>query len=131
MNEEQFVIGPLHASFQIGSLQEEWLSRLEKYPEKQHKGSLGYQVGSSYKACCLGEAAMCLGVAKFDSAGMMFNQESSAYLWDYELLGLYSKEGMSRYSNTSLSKLNDADKTWPEIAKIVRDNPSNFFKESK
>ena len=122
MNEEQFVIGPL---------QQEWLSRLEKYPERQHKTSLGYQADSSYKACCLGEAAMVLGVAKFDNEGVMFNQESLAYLWDYELLGLYSKEGKSRYSGTSLSDLNDSDKTWPEIAKMVRDNPSNFFKESK
>lgn len=136
--------------FKIGPLQEFWLQQLEKHPNKQMHEFLGKGNARSYKACCLGEGAICTYRFKkkkfnhlFDVDGYLNLGENYAY---YTLpsefvnqLGLYDMQGeirrtkhnkkASRY--TSLADMNDRGVTWPEIAKFIRENPSLVFKESK
>ena len=43
-------------TFPFGPKQEEWLTSLEKHPERQLKGILGRKQNTGgYSACCLGE----------------------------------------------------------------------------
>lgn len=141
--------------FKIGPLQEFWLQQLEKHPNKQMRGFLGWGNARNYKACCLGEGAICTYRFKKKKFNHLFDVDEYRYLnlggssTYYTLpsefvnqLGLYDMQGEIRWTKhnehnekasryTSLADMNDRGVTWPEIAKFIRENPSLVFKESK
>lgn len=118
-----------------------WLSQLEKYPERQTKTILGEGTPRKYKACCLGEAELCIHrIAKTklpfvktssQSPNQIFSEARTLVLSDesYQKLKLNGDAGDirdERYS--SLANMNDdGGLTWPEIAKFIRENPEKVF----
>lgn len=120
----------------FGPIQEKWLQSLEKHPDRQLKGELGKKITlHEYKACCLGELGLIGGVCKWVNSTLIVDSpksESTSYLYEvHEKVGLrdangtgWSKDGEAI---ESLSHMNDGGKTWPEIAAIVRANPTHYF----
>lgn len=140
----------------LGPIQELWLSQLEKYPERQTNNRLGFKLSDgTYKACCLGEALLCIHRVKkwklpFDTGvGAPIidgNGGSAASLRrSYMKIGLRDsvgtfenvvpasdeKDSRHRKQCASLADMNDSGMSWPRIAAYVRTNPENVFTESK
>lgn len=122
------------STFTFGPIQTKWLESLEQHPERQLTERLGrkYDDGT-YQACCLGELGLIAGLCKWDGIYL-----STKYVNDmgelpdiYEELGLHNKVGDSLdQSKLSLAELNDGGNTWPEIASIIRANPTNYLSKS-
>jgi hypothetical protein len=134
--------------FKLGPEQIKWVETLEKYPDRQIQTYLGgVTKDEGIKACCLGQGLLCLNEGKIEKVledGSIVDRTSygeleySSLRYSYVKLGLYDEEGFFKNCNfdylknqKSLSGLNDNSFTWPEIAKIIRRNPRNVFKESK
>jgi hypothetical protein len=131
--------------FKLGPLQEQWLQSLEQHPERQTTNALGRKIYDGYKACCLGEAAIICGVAKWNALNRLTavykGDESDALFKGHNLLGLYDCRGQMNKTLRSptqpekecdtLALMNDRDFTWPQIAAEIRKDPTNFFTESK
>lgn len=98
------------------------------------KDYLGEKCGEEYKACCLGELALIAGVADWDEGGLLKVRSGISYSYctlpNYKDLGLRSGSGASNNGLTTLANLNDEGVTWPEIAKIIRENPENYLSKS-
>jgi hypothetical protein len=117
----------------LGPLQKKWVKSLKENPDRQLKDRLGVRSGDGYKACCLGEVAMILGICTFDADGFM--KIGSEY---YDLTGHYHKMGLRDECGeiaddpyNSLACLNDdRDHTWPEIAYLIESAPELFFTKS-
>lgn len=116
--EEPFVFGPN---------QTRWLAALEGNEYEQCQGEL--HKGDGY--CCLGIALVVLDC---------LDENRSAYTLDRghrEEMGLFDVDGApspeSGLSNldVGLAALNDAGKSFREIAAAIRANPRAYFKESK
>lgn len=146
--------------FKIGPLQEKWLRQLELHPERKTKGILGKKNRKgNIKACCLGQALICLrrfegGKAPFNERGKIVDvaknkDENTATLeYSYKKLGLRGEggsfggkiedieKGENAYNIKSLADMNDESLngkpvfTWPDIAKFIRENPTVVFTKS-
>lgn len=126
----------------LGPLQEYWVTQLEKYPEKQLTGRLFEGTSSKdYKACCLGEAILCVNRVNKKKiwSTEIIQQEMELVLTQntIEKYGFYSKRGKFKNNNfkylkynNSLASLNDGGFTWPEIPAIIRRNPANVFSKA-
>lgn len=144
----------------IGPLQEMWLKSLEEHPERQMKSVLGKGSPDDYKACCLGEALICIAKFKGEDILSLFvdeyikdlapSDESDAKEYmdhSYKIMGLNSPQGEIKYgadipklmSNrhtvyeadvTTLAHANDGGQTWPEIAAFIRAYPETVFTHS-
>lgn len=137
-----------------GPIQKEWLKTLEEYPELQYAGDLGKTTKTNTikdlknaKMCCLGVGGVIAGVCvisdgkvkclNIDRTNIDFS--IAALLVDvYPALGLIDSAGTAKRKFeihgeefSRLSQANDGGCTWPEIAKAIKNNPKNFFKESK
>lgn len=120
----------------LGPLQKQWLHNLKTYPERQMTEVLGKRnEDGSYKACCLGEAAIICGTANWDKRGNLYDlvEENKNVLKSYEAIGLRNSVGRRLDTETEgfLAQLNDSGKTWPEIAAIIEAEPDQYFTESK
>lgn len=132
---------------QLGPLQEAWVKSLEDHPERQMDGQLGQlQEDGSYKACCLGEGLCVMARIKgerppFDIDFGVLKSEDEDYqlaIKDYSGLGIFDGCGIfigpgpidGAGATCSLAELNDAGYTWPQIAKIIRNNPERIFTKS-
>lgn len=118
-----------------------WLSQLEQYPERQTKTILGEGTPRKYKACCLGEAELCIHrIAKTKLPFVKTSSQLPDQIFSgveeqvlskesYEKLKLRNDKGSilnGKYS--SLTYMNDdGGITWPEIAKFIRENPEKVF----
>lgn len=126
------------SEFKFGPLQEQWLQSLEQNPDRQLTGSLGRkELDGSYRACCLGELGLITDKCEWSGNFLIVkddsdNVPSTIILRNvHEDLGLNSESGLSITDNIlSLSHMNDKGKTWPEIAAIVRTNPTSYFNKS-
>ena len=135
--------------------QEQWLTALETStingkPIGQTKYFLWNQLeGLDYKSyCCLGVATQLFDP---DSENLLSTQSEVASDANYasdkttETLGLYSREGDPKalwlyyrergpkpfsFSDKPLANLNDTGKTFKEIAAIIRDDPSVYFRST-
>lgn len=128
--------------FEFGPIQTKWLESLEQHPERQMKDALGLRSpDGSYKCCCLGELGIIGGICGFDEVGELrtidedIHRTSKTTLSNvHEKVGLHNgcgsvvgeKEGML----AALTIYNDGKHTWPEIAAIVRANPTAYFSKS-
>lgn len=117
-----------------------WLSQLEKYPERQTKTILGEGTPSKYKACCLGEAELCIHriaktklpfVKTYDQLPFQILSGIETSLLSnesYRKLKLNDNQGkILNGKKSSLADMNDGGFTWPEIAKFIRENPKKVF----
>lgn len=120
----------------LGELQEKWLQSLEQHPERQMVRRLGQKSeDGSYSACCLGEAGLIAGVCEWRGS-VLFNSTSGSQAFldhnAYMAIGLYNALGNPKDAQrVSLSHLNDNGTTWPEIAALIRKDPSMYFSEPK
>lgn len=95
-------------TFTLTPLQEKWLKRLEQFPERQLQKSLGIIdfKTKEYRACCLGEALVCILEEEgksisdiFNKNGILYdfndrlNQTDSYIDFHYSQLGLISPQG--------------------------------------
>lgn len=123
--------------FEFGPIQTKWLESLEQNPERQEKEKLGIiRPNDSYGACCLGELGLMAGLCEFNSKGELYvigekTSNSTGILSGvHEQVGLYSACGSPKKYNdghSALTFLNDNKCTWPEIAAIIRANPTVYF----
>lgn len=123
----------------LGPIQKQWIENLRKYPDRQMKGQLASGNLENYRACCLGELAICTLKAneeEIDFEDSLFIDESEIDLLDFEKFGLFDSMGgishlaNKEYLHKSLAGLNDNGTTWPEIADMVEKNPHHFFTKS-
>lgn len=122
----------------LGPIQEAWVKSLEDHPERQMKDKLGEGTESEYRACCLGEAKMVMYRAGWCKNpiehGTLHSGGEDAQLsqLDRKKVGLRSGDGDAKDETVkrSLAFMNDHGKTWPEIAAIIRENPSKYFFKS-
>lgn len=117
----------------LGPIQTKWVESLEKYPQRQMKFRLGYSSSDgSYKACCLGEGGLVAGVCNWSNGRLLTKNTASFTGLDgvYEHLGLRDSGGTIQGTSNSLANMNDSDKTWPEIAAFIRENPTLVFTKS-
>ncbi len=123
----------------LTEIQEKWLSELEAHPERQMKGSLGRKdKNGNIKCCCLGQACLIINenAEWYNDSILESNHNRSALSWqDNAILGLNSINGVlketafiNNINYKSLVDMNDEGLTWPEIAKYIRENPENVFK---
>ena len=129
----------------LGPIQQYWVSELRNHPERQTYNILGFKEGDTIRACCLGQAKICLdGDDAFviDSSGR--TKIGSNSLWgilsplDTDRLGLRSglgdlSEDVSIGNNHyySLADMNDKGMTWLEIVDFIENNPELVFTEPK
>ena len=111
--------------------QEKWLTALESNEYQQGKGYLHSQ---NNKFCCLGVAADLFKTTPStldDTAHYLYNgHKSLAPRFVIEALHLYNSTGDALRPvdrHMSLTALNDSGYSFKEIAKIIRDDPRNFF----
>lgn len=122
----------------LGPNQERWLKALESGEWKQGRWQL-----------CHGDGHCCLGVAAKLFSEMRIEQESSGHTrwWSpdgvsyssicppdaQEALSLYGYcgEAAAREDHQSLASLNDNVTPFPEIAAIIRRDPSVYFREPR
>lgn len=122
--------------FKLGPIQEKWLKSLEDHPERQMAGRLGLKTSEdTYTACCLGEAGLIAGVCEWNEYGMLLTKESNddgLLSGVYYSLGLRSASGkpLDTTMHDTLASLNDNGHTWPQIAKLLREHPEQYFTES-
>lgn len=131
-------------TIKIGPLQEQWLQSLEQHPERQMYYWLGrQQEGGDYKACCLGEAGLVSGVCEWKNGKLCVKKEyvknSPEGDRDYErtlnydshkVIGFRDEGGSNRDGTKQLFNMNDENIPWPEIAAIIRKDPSDWFTHS-
>lgn len=121
----------------FGPLQRKWLLFLKNNPDVCTKCALGFKDNNArlgYKACCLGQAAIMLGIAKWRDnktlivTGDLNTQQSDSLLhYDHhEKLGLYGASGLNKGGDVSLSIINDAE-GWLAVYKACIDNPKGYF----
>lgn len=125
----------------IGPNQELWLQALESDKYEQGKYVLCKLFGDTKKYCCLGVACELFATEKslFDEFGEMVYVENDSVWSDsaapssvVDALGLYDGYGSNMSGEESLANLNDDyDMSFKEIAAMIRETPSNWFKESK
>ena len=138
--------------FPFTKLQLLWLDRLEKYPERQMTNQLGVLTEEDtgkgpmkYRACCLGEAAICMVMVNKKSPRILLdksngrelheqpnaNGSSTALTHTYQKLNLRDNTGAFKKKYLSygcLMSMNDSTKmSWTDIAKYIRENPENVF----
>jgi hypothetical protein len=115
----------------LGPNQERWLAELESGKWKQGRG----QLGDKHGYCCLGVACEALipdGKQDYHGAFQWFDHGGVAPNELVAKLALYSKDGRSRDACNSLISMNDSDqKSFPEIAAIIRSDPSIYFTEPR
>ena len=106
---------------ELGPIQEQWLRDLESGAYKQGIGMLE----NNGKYCCLGVFAYTQG------GKPRKNDTGYAHLDDIDTykLGLHSRRGQCKGGKHSLTYMNDAGKTFAEIAQFIRRNPKKVFKE--
>ena len=118
---------------ELGPIQKEWIKTLREHPERQLKESLGYIDGDNIKMCCLGQLLYCVkGIKCLDNKGIVNDDSYDERLtFSFKELGLRSDIGESNHKNhNSLVRMNDGEKTWPEIADKVEANPEGYFTKS-
>lgn len=134
--------------FNFTELQLLWLDTLEKHPERQIDSVLGVGTPENYRACCLGQAKICLlefngeNISKAFSGIRIIDGESGD---DWKVLSRSYKEfhlrdesgslkvpfrkGIEKFS--MLTEMNDGmgnvKFNWTEIAAYIRANPENVF----
>lgn len=114
----------------LGPNQEKWLKALESGDFKQMQQCL--MAGNSY--CCLGVGCVVMGlVPQCDGGDWSFAGEREAAPDEFvEFVGLHNKYGYSKGKVFSgLVSLNDNGTTFPEIAAIIRRDPSVYFREPR
>lgn len=120
----------------LGPLQRKWVETLKKYPHRQTTKVLGERKKNGHiKACCLGQALLCLlehkgeelPVGELTSGGPSIRSELSEH---YEELGLYDDVGQIYGSDDCLAEMNDHGRTWKEIAEFIESNPEKVFTKS-
>lgn len=127
--------------FEFGPIQTKWLESLEQHPERQLKEALGKKYSDgSYKACCLGELGLIAGICEFDNNDNNLYTIYHAYSSSGVLSSVHDKVGLHDSAGSpingggsdlfALTTLNDNKCTWPEIAAIVRANPTAYFSKS-
>lgn len=119
----------------LGLLQQKWVDRLKKYPERQMTSQLGRKgKDGTYRACCLGEAGLMLRTCKFNKEGVLFEKGSKDELIlvnSYKKLGLNFANGRTIDGTESLAGLNDSpEHTWMDIALMIENAPELFFTKS-
>lgn len=119
-----------------------WLHNLVNYPERQMKNALGEGTMDNYKACCLGEALICIhrqaGTKAFDGRSNVLRSSPKAqaalHQTQVDILRLRSIAGDVSLpgklaDSDSLTEMNDDGKSWVEIAKFIYKNPFRVFKD--
>lgn len=148
-------------SFQLGPIQEKWLTFLEENPTLQgthilgriHRKSDG-SLDTGTHMCCLGAGKFVLNDCKLPEGEITDHSQTSRGVGilaaSYSQLGLQDSLGsITAKSNPvrlpkpnpdpdygfevfyCLVDLNDAKVPWQKIAQIIRDQPERFFVESK
>lgn len=143
-------------TFQLGTVQQEWIKSLKENPERQHTGSLGWiKKDGSRKTCCLGE--LCFIASQYGLTKITISEDGTLknnypdskedgsihYIADVQGLGLITPRGSAKeyegfivnidsgwQSFNSLANMNDNGVFWEKIAEIVEANPSKFFTKS-
>lgn len=138
--------GSPSSSFALGPNQERWLKALESGEWEQCNGVLhrtkpegGYKKGF----CCLGVACE---LFKTPAIKSYVEPQSSREIYDGQAnwapgyviaaLGLFSTEGnpssdIEYRGWDSLAALNDADRSFQQIADVVRADPGMYFREPR
>lgn len=115
----------------LGPNQERWIAALESGEFKQGKG----QLCRFKRHCCLAVACELFATEpkrNRGSAGVYWGGECMVATHSVvEALALYSTCGLSRKGDQRLSALNDAGKTFTQIAALVRNDPSMWFREPR
>lgn len=129
-----------NAMQELGPNQTKWLEALESGEYKQGFNALCRVYPDGTVEYC------CLGVANelFSKKQTKIKDCSNGYVkgWDDDFafaakdttrkLALYSKEGHDKTgSGVTIAMKNDDEKTFKEIAAMIRENPSVYFKEPR
>lgn len=132
-----------HRTQPLGPNQTKWIEALESGQYAQCTGQLG-QKDEGF--CCLGVASVLFSYTRWDADGALM---ASSIPFDGDVprravqrhwcpvtaadaLALYSSEGTTRDDvGVSLAKINDNGTRFLELAKLLREDPSRFFKEPR
>ncbi len=136
----------MKTKIELGPIQLKWIESLKAHPERQTKNILGQGNPKEYKACCLGEALLCIYRDKKkklpfkDGSILSFNEQqtkSRSALYEFSKLGL--RGDMGEFSKAirfkgllyaSLAQLNDGGASWPEIATLIVKHKNKLFTKS-
>jgi len=122
----------------LGPNQRKWLIDLETTKAKQASGVLNNGNGGY---CCLGRACVALGFKAYigsgwDEGAMFYGKRGDAQEFSLpeevkDLLAVYNSDGKSRLTfKPDLIELNDEERlTFKEIAAVIREDPSVYFKK--
>ncbi len=126
---------------QLGPMQTLWIKELREHPERQMDGVLGEGSIEKFKACCLGQALVCLkGEEAFNNnTREIIDNQQTYYLKSFADMGLRSDSGkfktaveLDNVLYGSLAEMNDSGEVkWSQIADYIEANPENVFVESK
>lgn len=133
---------------ELGPIQELWIKQLKQHPERQTTRQLGEGKPDDYKACCLGELLLCKHRIEHKSLpfyddkifdGQSYSEYDDVTLtFSYEELGLRDRNGKAKnifkingheFQNLAIAN-DDSGVSWLDIAKVVEENPENFFIKS-
>ncbi len=121
---------------ELGPNQTKFVEALECEQYSQGQGVLN----RDGKFCCLGVGCEVFEIKKDemdtpDGVTVLYGEYEHSSYAPYELVDILSLRNNSAFivgEHESLVRLNDSGKyTFKDIAKIIRDNPENVFKESK
>lgn len=123
---------------ELGPLQSKWIEALESSKYLQGEGYLcskGTEEDSGDRYCCLGVACEVIGVEKKDVPGGCYEYQGYRGQLTSDLrdkIGLASGMGAKIGDEAkSLAIMNDDGTTFAEIARILRENPGDYFVVSK
>jgi hypothetical protein len=124
--------------FELGPLQKLWVETLRKYPERQHRETLGYVGGHGLiTCCCLGQLLLCNKELRGEELkyGSIYDGEGhlksgSTLSVSYSEFGLRNSVGSIEDGSNSLAVMNDTGKTWLEIADYIETNADKLFLHS-
>lgn len=123
-------------SYQFSPEQTEWLEALESGKYEQHIGSLGKIYDNKKSFCCLGVACKIFQnkfnlKIRYDIMDrIIFNNETACLAGELDDLRrlLKLKSGNGKIDEEScLAQMNDAGKSFEEIAAFIRKNPHVVF----
>jgi hypothetical protein len=118
---------------QFGPIQRAWLRFLRDNPDKQLRTKLGYRnssTGDNYKACCLGQFGLMVGICKWNDYTLLSLHGSVNFPDESDMIKYGFRDVNARHENfekyPNLVNINDS-RTWLDVYYACINDPKGYF----